>query len=360
MDVKDSNNTNATGIVCLTGCVNSQNNTNWSFPVSGTLYGPDGVTPISGKVIALSVNGGAIYGTATTQANGTYILSPGNLFAGQVLTLYVSGDSVVKAVTVTLTDGVTTNGEDLIQNALIVRHENAGPVTNANLATAAGNGDADISSLYQVSGGVPTMQNGKKLWIRTGSTFTPGGTVNAGDIRIDGTFAMGSSPVNVSGSWTNNGTVSGNNTVTFTGAGTITKGGSNFSAVTINAPGNTYTSSGALQTTGNLTISAGTLSLNGSALAVGGSFQNAGTLRLHGSETLSPFTNDAGNGGTVLFDGHVQLQRPRRDDELQQSDAQRGGSLDAQQSHHDERDRDAHEGNALPEGTADLGWRELE
>ena len=140
---------------------------------------------------------------------------------------------------------------------------------------------------------------------KDGDDLRAGGAVTTGNMAVRGTLQMGSNPLSVSGNFdaSNGGAFTGSNTVTFTGAGTITKGGSNFSAVTINAPGNTYTSSGALQTTGNLTISAGTLSLNGSALAVGGSFQNAGTLRLHGSETLSPFTNDAGNGGTVLFDG---------------------------------------------------------
>ena len=34
LDVKDNNNTNATAISCTTGCVNSNNNTNWDFGVA--------------------------------------------------------------------------------------------------------------------------------------------------------------------------------------------------------------------------------------------------------------------------------------------------------------------------------------
>ncbi len=36
VDVQDSNNTNATAIDCSTGCVNSGNNTGWTFPASGS------------------------------------------------------------------------------------------------------------------------------------------------------------------------------------------------------------------------------------------------------------------------------------------------------------------------------------
>ena len=301
MDVEDSNNTNATAITCSTGCVNSTGNTNWIFPVTGVLYGADGVTPLASEVIALSINGAAIYGTATTQADGSYSLNPGTLSAGQVLTLYVSGDSGVKAVTVTVTNGTNTANMDLMKDALLVRHENAGPVANANLATGENNGDGDISALYQVSGGVLTMQGGKKLWIRTSSTFAPGGAVNAGDIRIDGTFAMAGNAVNVSGSWMNRGTVTGSNTVTFTGNGTITKGASSFSSLVLNHSGGLWSSSGALSAS-TLTITAGTLDLSGSALTVTGTFTNNDTLRLRGNETTTGFANDASHG-TVLFNG---------------------------------------------------------
>ncbi|OIO53018.1 hypothetical protein AUJ46_06375 [Candidatus Peregrinibacteria bacterium CG1_02_54_53] len=56
---------------------------------------------------------------------------------------------------------------------------------------------------------------------------------------------------------------------------------------------------------GNLTIqTGGTLDLNGYDLVLndGGSFSNFGTLRLHGDETLTSFTNDT-DSGTVEYDG---------------------------------------------------------
>lgn len=56
---------------------------------------------------------------------------------------------------------------------------------------------------------------------------------------------------------------------------------------------------------GNLTIqTGGTLDLNGHNLTLNdsGAFSNFGTLRLHGSETLTSFTNDT-DSGTVEYDG---------------------------------------------------------
>jgi hypothetical protein len=42
VDVQDSNNTNATAVDCSTGCVNSGNNTGWTFPASAGGGGGDG------------------------------------------------------------------------------------------------------------------------------------------------------------------------------------------------------------------------------------------------------------------------------------------------------------------------------
>ncbi|OGY31152.1 MAG: hypothetical protein A2805_00615 [Candidatus Andersenbacteria bacterium RIFCSPHIGHO2_01_FULL_46_36] len=308
VNVKDNNNTNATAVECSTGCVNAGNNTNWTFPWTGTVYSDTGVTNIgSGVTVAISVNGASAT-TGTTSASGTYSISlPSVPSAGDVVSIYID-DNAADGVMVAVTDGLSFSGHDVWQNQLIVRNDNSSSTTNVNLNTADNNADTDISAIYSVDGSnVLTTQSGKGIVVWTGQTYAPGAAVTADDIDINGTFTMAANNVTISGSWdATGGTFTGSNTVTFTSTSTetITSNAQSFNNVTLNGASGIWNSQDTLSVAGNLTISNGSLDLNGSTLTLGVSsvFSNNDTLRLQGAETLTNFTNDT-NSGTVLYDG---------------------------------------------------------
>lgn len=306
VDVKDSNNSNATTILCTEGCKNSFNNTNWLFPALGHLYRSDGSTPIADTQVSLSVNGAAPADTQTTDDDGAFILNTGgNLSEGDVLTFYVNNVAGINAVTVTVTDASSLMGLDLVQDALTLRSESADPITNASLITAGANGDADITSFYALDGSNNlTIASGKKMIVAHG-TYAPGAALTVGDIRILGTLAMASNPVLVSGSWNaQGGTFTASNTVTFTSTGSqnLTVGTSSFNDLSIAGTGGTVIAQDNPVIANDLTIHRGTLDVRTRTLVVAGTYTNSGTLMLNGDEFSAGFTNDSAHGIT-LFTG---------------------------------------------------------
>ncbi len=301
LDVKDSNNLNASPVNCSTGCANSSNNTNWSFPVQGTVYTDAGVTAIgASRTVAVSINGSAAT-TGATDSSGNFSINPGTVHTGDVLTIYLQGNAE-KGVTVSVNHGTSLSGFQIFQNTLVIRNDNGGSTTNANLSTAAGNGDSGISAIYTIAGNSLTMTAGKTLYVLAGHTFAPGGPVNAVHVTNAGTFTMGSNAVSVSGNWTNTGAVTGSNTVTFTGTGasTITSGGSAFATIALSKSGATVMAGDSLAVNSSLTINTGaTLDMHGKGLTVSGTFTNNDTLKMLGSETTS-LTNDAARGTTIF------------------------------------------------------------
>ncbi len=303
LDVKDSNASGGQALVC-NSCSNTGNNTNWIFPITGKVYSDAGSQAVgAGHTVAVSVNGGTPT-TATTDSSGNFSLSK-VISAGDVVAVYLTGTTNEDGAIVTVSDGnASAYTYNIYQDHLIVRNENGGSLTNANLATAASVGDTQLAELFGVSGGALTMGTDKTLLVPSGHTFAPGGTVNAANVTVQGTFTMGTNAVNVARSWNStSGTFTGTNTVTFTGSGTIRKGSSNFSTLVFNALNGKWTPVSSLATTGNLTVTAGMLNLSGSSLTVGGTFRNDDTLRMHGDETLTTVTNDTAHGGTVWYDG---------------------------------------------------------
>jgi len=306
VDVKDSNNLNATVVTCDTGCVNSRNNTAWLFPLQGIVYAVDGVTPLASKTVALSINGGVV-STAVTNGSGAFSINPGNLNDGDVLTIFLDGNSGSVGVTVTITDAVTIGAINITQNNLIVRNEATGPITVATLDTANNVNDSDIDAIYTIDGsGNVVLATGKKLTILAGSTFTPGKNVTTYDIEVAGTFVPEANTVNIGGSWLTTGTFTkGTSTVIFGSTETeiITTHDQAFNNLTLNGNGLYLNQQDSLTVNGALIISQGTLDLNSFSLVnTGGSFSNEGVLTLQGSEALIDFTNDS-DSGTTKFDG---------------------------------------------------------
>ncbi len=254
-----------------------------TFSITGTVYSDEGTTNIgTGKTVAVSINGAAASGTADTDSNGAYSITGLAMVAGDVLTLYIDGETE-KAVTVTVSTGANMTGINLYQNDLITRCDNSScSLTNANLETAETNADADIASIYSVASSNLTLASGKSLFIPSSHTFAPGGNIT------------------LSGNFTNNGTYTkGTETITLTATSsgkTIKTSGSQLYALTLNGSGGVYTPSDATTVSNNLTITAGTLTLAGSAFTVTGTTSVTGTINTATSST-----------GTKTFTGAVTV-----------------------------------------------------
>lgn len=260
----DSNNTSGTTILAANDATNSGNNTDWAFPVLITVYSDEGTTKIgSGKTISLSVNGGTKKSN-TTDGDSEALFNDGedahtvSVNSGDVLTMWLDDDTE-KGVTVTITNG-TSLSFVIYQDRLILQHENGSNITNANLNTANNVSDTDVDAIYTLDADNNlTMVAGKELYINSGDTYTPGATVSVDDIDINGTFAMETNDVTVSGSWdATGGTFTGTNTITFnaTAPETITSNGSSFNNVTYNLTADgSITNSDAISITGTQTVS---------------------------------------------------------------------------------------------------------
>ncbi len=298
VSVKNSNNL-GTNIDCNTGCASAGGNTNWTFTatlitISGTVYTNESQSANvgAGVTIALSINGGT-KSTVTTTAGGAFSIS-GAVVADDTVLLFIDNDAY-EANYISQTNASDMTGIAMYTNKIVLSHQSDGPMTNALLATAATSGDNDIH--YSVSGGNATFESGYELFIESGKTYTPGGTVSVDDIDINGTFNAGANAVNVSGTWDATGgafTTTGTVTFTSTGAETIKSNGNSFQNLTFNGIGGVWTMQDALDVNGNLTITAGNLDVSASnyAVNVAGNWSNSGVF--------------TARNGTVTFDGGDQ------------------------------------------------------
>jgi hypothetical protein len=303
VDVKDSNNIHATAIDCFS-CTSAGNNINWGIAyiigIDGTVYTDAGTTTMgAGRIVAVSINGEPRSYTGSTAANGTYSISNVSVVPGDVLMVYLDG-ATEKAVAVTIGSGDTIPLLDLYRDYLITRCDNSCSLSNANLATAASNGDSDVSAIFTMSSNALTMASGKTLHVATSQTYAPAASVTAHDIDINGTLSMNASTITISGSWdATGGSFTGSNTVTFTSTSneTITSNGSAFSTIVLNGTGGVWSLGDAFEVDEALTIASGILSLNGSSMDLtGASLNNAATVRLQGGETLTGISQDTNSG----------------------------------------------------------------
>ncbi|MDY6987455.1 MAG: right-handed parallel beta-helix repeat-containing protein [Thermodesulfobacteriota bacterium] len=280
-----------------------------TITVSGSLYSDEGVTPITGtaKTVSLKVNGEGTYTAETNTGDGTYSISDIVTAPGDVITVFLD-DEGEKAVGVTRSAGTDISDLDLYENRVIVRHEDAGPITNADLGQYDKDNDTDIH--FASNANSLTVDNDNELHVWTGDSFSPGGPVTTTSggtspgsdihIHVNATFTAGGS-ISCGGSWTaeSGSTFAHNsNTVTFTATATgktITPNGQVFLDVTFNGAGGGWTFQDNVDVDNDLTISNGQVTgPNGGTITVGRNWNNAATFN-H-------------NDGTVRFDGTVAQQ----------------------------------------------------
>ena len=187
-------------------------------------------------------------------------------------------------------------GINLYQDRLVVRHDNYGSLTNANLDTADNNADTDISAIYSVSGSNLTLASGKSLFIPASHTFAPGGNITVG------------------GNFTNNGTfTAGTNIFTLNGTSQTIKGTTTFNNFTINAPNTVTFTSGTTQTFNGTFTCTGTagniITLTSSTTSAHTLSKSSGTVNCDyisvsystatGGATWNPGTNSTDGGNNI-------------------------------------------------------------
>jgi hypothetical protein len=186
--------------------------------ISGTVYLDQGVTNVgAGKTIAVSVNGGATVTTVTT-AGGAYSVSTTSLSAGDIVTVFIDNDAA-DGVVVFRASGAASESIDVYGNTLLIRSEDASPVTSDNLDTANNSGDTDIDAIFTLTGAdVLQTISGKALYILAGDTYTPGANlVLGGDMLNFGTLDAAANNVSLTGDFLNSGTYTQTGLLTFNG-----------------------------------------------------------------------------------------------------------------------------------------------
>lgn len=286
-----------------------------TITISGTLYSGEGtgVIDCSGvgneRTVAISINGGAPTSGDCTVVGGTYSINVSVAAMGDVVTVFLDGETE-DAVTVTRTADAVSNitGVDLYQNRLIVRHEDSGPTTNANLGQYDNDNDLDIP--YTSNTNNLLVLTGTELHVWSGKTFDAGGDVDTnatgGDLHLDdnatveidtATSTIGRDVLVDTGSTyrvnADNTIDGGDLTTAGTGIVTTTAG---TPTITINNTGMIGGGSGSI-TVHNLTFGSGTHTF-------GSSFTVNNNLTLAGSVTAGSTTvTMAGTAGTIVGGG---------------------------------------------------------
>ena len=246
--------------------------------ISGTVYADEGITPLSGKIVQLLINGVTV-DSAVTNANGDYFIIDPTITSGSLL-VYIDNDAVYQGTTATVFDGTTLSDLNIYGGHIITRNDDGGSMTNVNMAAAKGaSSDSDI--LYSVTGGALTVSGSTtELFVPSGHSFVPGGDVTCPNMESQGTFNGAAVEITVNGE--------------------LTISGGSFTA-----------SSNNMTLSGDFTHSAGTFSHNSGTIILNGSNQ-----RISGSTSFHSFYKSVSSvdtltveaGSTQSFTGTVTVE----------------------------------------------------
>ena len=168
--------------------------------ISGTIFTDEGVTSIGAGVSISMVVNGVLTETVTTDGTGSYSFNK-EAAAGDAVAVFIDNDATHQGITVTVADGTDLGGIQVYANHIVVRNDNGGVVTIADMDNALG-AYADPDIHYAVVGGnLVANAVGSELLVPAGHTFIPGGDVNATSIKILGTVSGGSNTFNIVENW---------------------------------------------------------------------------------------------------------------------------------------------------------------
>jgi hypothetical protein len=197
--------------------------------ISGTAQEADRVTDVINGTVAVAVNGVLQAGKTGTISNGTWSIANVNLFAGDVVSVFVSDaldhdEAIAVARYATATN---MSGLSLYEGHVSLGSADATttPLTNADIGHYDATEDEDF--FFDVSGSTLTLCadvncGSASIIVRSGTIYEPKGRVVTHDFINLSTFRPGGSVLHVSGSWFNTGTVTpATSTVVFTATGTV-------------------------------------------------------------------------------------------------------------------------------------------
>ena len=294
-----------------------------TLTVSGIAYSDEGTTPLLGAVVKMVVEGQASStATTTTSVLGAFtflnVLGP---TAGDTITVWIDGGTTTGA-TVMRYPSVQADVSllNIYKDNLILRHDDAGPITNADLGfcdKTSGTDCADADLHFDVSGSALTVDKDWRLYINAGDTFTPGGAVTltngtlpsgvGGGLKFGSsgsTLNISTSTLTVGGDWINTAggtfTTSTGQLTNFTGTTTgfkiDTAGAQGFASTTFDGVGGGWSASSSITINGNLAVTNGALSGGQNWTVNGGNVTGNGSLDLSsGTFTVNNTGNFGGN-----------------------------------------------------------------
>ncbi|KXK07712.1 MAG: hypothetical protein UZ21_OP11001000934 [Microgenomates bacterium OLB22] len=167
-----------------------------SYTISGTVKASDessfiGNPPCDGStaVVSLRVNGGTASTTSCHSSTGAYSFSGVNAYAGDTILIYLNSSSTPKANTVLVSDEATHSDVDLYSGAIIVRDDQDGTITSADMVDYDNDQNAtDMLFDAETSTTFVDTDASSELHVWTGDTFAPGGnSVISGSLHNAGT-----------------------------------------------------------------------------------------------------------------------------------------------------------------------------
>ncbi len=291
-----------------------------NLTIAGNIYEDEASTALAAcpSTIAVSVNGAAkVTGSCAAGVISAIDTGAAAPAAGTPIVIWVDdatdcgGNNTNSCATTVIRYSGSGNITDLVmrRNRLIIRDDDATGVSNANIGTQDDTNDTDI--VYEVDGSNNiVVEDGIKVIVPTGDTYTPAGTVTTspsgssstvdGDVDVIGTLTLAANALSVGGDFSNTGTVSysAGQTTTFTATATghtIEDGSNNFHHATFNGSGGGWSISSDLTLAGDLTITAGNFTVGAF------SFTTTGATSITGTLTISSAT------GTKTFTGNVTV-----------------------------------------------------
>ena len=268
--------------------------------ISGTCKQQDEATNcVDGRVVRVAVNGTLRAQTTTTSAGAWTIAGVTAPMVNNIITIYIEGVADAnEAVAVTKYDGSgDITGVQLMEEHLTIGSDDNQTLTNTDLGQYDNSVSGSEDVFHDVNAGVLTVDvttalTNEELYVLVNNDFTPGGTVAAKHVQIEGSWtATGSETYTVEGDWVNTaGTFTeGTSTVDFTGTGSITVNAScwnvayRFHNVNAAATSQVSTIGGSCINIRNvLTLGNGTLSGGRATLSA-----NSGTPLVYGGAMLS-------------------------------------------------------------------------
>lgn len=284
--------------------------------VSGKVYSDQGLTPLLTRpVVNLVVGGAFVASTTASSTDGSFVINNVTMPETGSTTIVFLASSTVSGIAYDRysgTDNIT--GFDIYQNHIIVRNDDAGPITNANIDRY----DADQSPFIkaQVTGSNLSASSTQRLYVWPGSSYRPSGTVTlpSGGGGIGGSLLIATSSVfnaesnmvSVGSDWINAGefqkSAAQSTVFTATAPGFIINNStSTFNHVAFNGAGGGWSLATSTALDGNLSMATGTLASNFNLTVSGGTASGTGIINLTGGIFTLRGAGDFGGSATWSF-----------------------------------------------------------